>query len=187
MLKNKSLLNLSKQLINRRRKKAAWLISTLNKNLETEDNNIENVEEKTTELNFSDDESALSDLDSDDDVNEPVNEPVDPEKFLRQWYFKNDVSQKALNEILLFLKNNAWLNLPADSRTLLRTPKETAVVPVSPGNYVHIGLKTSLDLLFATLQDKPSKLLLDFNIDGVPISKSSSSGFWLILARRAFF
>lgn len=60
-----------------------------------------------------------------------------------------------------------------DSRTFLKTPKTTTIHSVPPGTYVHIGLKKSIDLIMESQERLPEELMLDFNIDGIPISRST--------------
>lgn len=56
---------------------------------------------------------------------------------------------------------------------------------VSPGKYIHFGLKRGLEhnlhIYFDSFQ-VPDTIFLNFNIDGLPISKRSLSQFWPILA-----
>lgn len=65
----------------------------------------------------------------------------------------------------------------------MRTPKHQQIVSVPPGQYSHIGLKKGLDCYMNACKGVVQELTLDFNIDGVPISRSSTSAFWLILVQ----
>lgn len=67
----------------------------------------------------------------------------------------------------------------------MKTPKKRNEIPMNPGSYVHLGLKTGIDNYFDCYNNhsQPSELLLDFNVDGLPLSKSSTNCFWLILCR----
>lgn len=108
---------------------------------------------------------------------------VDVETFLIQWKHSCNVSSHALSLLLVYLKATAFPNLPKDARTLLHTPQNREVVDIAPGKYVHMGLKKGLDTIMAKHPENITEVILDFNIDGLPISRSSTSGFWLILAR----
>lgn len=82
------------------------------------------------------------------------------------------------------LKKNKHIytdNLPNDSRSLLITPKSTGLklLPVNPGKYFHFGLESGL-LRYAT--SNLSEIKVAIGIDGLPLSKSSNSQFWPILA-----
>lgn len=82
------------------------------------------------------------------------------------------------------LKKNKHIytdNLPNDSRSLLITPKSTGLklLPVNPVKYFHFGLESGL-LRYAT--SNLSEIKVALGIDGLPLSKSSNSQFWTILA-----
>lgn len=82
------------------------------------------------------------------------------------------------------LKKHGQINtddLPNDSRSLLRTPKSSVskIITVNLGKYFHFGLESGL------LQHAPpslNEIKVAIGIDGLPLSKSSSSQFWPILA-----
>lgn len=99
---------------------------------------LELQDEITNELNSDDNESVLSDFDELDENSE------DYASFLKTWKFKYNVTNSALNGLLVFLRNNGHPELPKDSRTLLQTPKSRDLIDITPGKYVHIGLEASL-------------------------------------------
>lgn len=103
--------------------------------------------------------------------------------FFAVWALRHNIPHTALNEVLAFLKKNTYNFLPIDSRTLLKTPKLKSILKIEPGEYVHIGLKYGLDTIFEKFESLPNEVTLNFNIDGIPLSKSSSSCFWPILAK----
>lgn len=104
--------------------------------------------------------------------------------FLRNWVMEYNINHQPMNPLLRFLQRT-WQNLCIDVRTLMKTPKMRDVVDMPPGKYVHLGIKSSLDLLLSKINVDlvPDRLMLTFNIDGVPLSRSSNNGFWLILGR----
>ena len=108
----------------------------------------------------SDNEDTLSEIEDFD-----TKENIDILDFLRNWVFKFNVNHNAVNELLTFLKANAWSHLPKDSRTLLHTPKHREVMLIDPGKYVHMGLKSGLDKILEHELNYPEILHLDFNID----------------------
>lgn len=70
--------------------------------------------------------------------------------------------------------------LPIDARTLLHTPKKNEISNLpSGGLYWDAGLIKSLSEI-CKYKDCPTKLVLEFNIDGLPISKTSKVQFWPI-------
>lgn len=130
----------------------------------------------------SNDEIQLSDISSDDEAmqdEEPP--PEDVSAFLQRWTAKYNVQKCAVNELLKFLQSNGFSDLPSDSRTLLKTPRSRIVVPIPPGEYSHLGLKRALDHYVHSFAVAPSTLMMDINVDGVPISQSTKQCFWLIL------
>lgn len=128
----------------------------------------------------SDRESVLSDY---NDEESTTNNEIDYGNFLINWKFTHNVTNAALNDLLSFLQKNGHPYLPRDSRTLLKTPKAREVIDVNPGKYVHIGLELSLTTILSNAEEELDQICLDFNVDGLPISRSSNSGFWLILGK----
>lgn len=126
-------------------------------------------------------EEYLSDLDDD---YEPVDATADPDiaAFLIEWTLEFNIKRNALNKLLRFLNNNFCPKLPIDSRTLLQTPQKRNEIAINPGRYVHIGIKENLDNFLSNIPEL-QEISLDFNIDGVPISRSSNSCFWPILCK----
>lgn len=55
---------------------------------------------------------------------------------------------------------------------------------MSNGRYVHFGLTSTLEWSVESYSKliKTSEIKINLNIDGLPISKSSSSQFWSIMA-----
>ncbi|KYN50247.1 hypothetical protein ALC62_06180 [Cyphomyrmex costatus] len=89
-------------------------------------------------------------------------------------------------KILRHASNAQLKTLPKDVRTLLKTPKKTTnIIALSGGSYYHFGLSNILESLlldYKNISVKVSEIYLLFNIDGLPLSKSSASScFWPIL------
>lgn len=101
--------------------------------------------------------------------------------FLIWWATKFNVSRTALDILLTFLnQNNA--DIPRSSRTLLKCPRETHLVSVPPGNYVHLGVinaLTSNSELNLTLIHN-NVLELEINYDGANSVSSSKETIWPI-------
>lgn len=87
----------------------------------------------------------------------------------------------AVNGLLSVLRRHGH-RLPKDARTLLQTPKDVQCQLKCNGQYAYYGLESGI-LDFLT---KNPALLgdveLSFNIDGVPVFKSTKKHFWPILA-----
>lgn len=73
--------------------------------------------------------------------------------------------------------------IPKDARTLLKTPKTHVVTEIAGGSYWHNGIETNLIHIYSGDRNKPKEMELIFNIDGVPISRSSQSQLWPISGR----
>lgn len=102
---------------------------------------------------------------------------------LRQWAQKFNIALIALSALLLLLRvfDNT---LPLDARTLLGTLRKTENVAMCDGIYHHFGLERAVENIIYEktskgVKDKNIKLM--FNVDSVPISKSGTASFWLIL------
>jgi len=105
---------------------------------------------------------------------------------LASWAINFNIPRNALNELLLILKKVPGLTeLPKDSRSVLRTRKinETSnLTMVDPGVYHHFGLSLAIRRHFnLTPINNVDLVRIVVGIDGLPISKSSSSQFWPIL------
>ncbi|XP_040062561.1 uncharacterized protein LOC120835954 [Ixodes scapularis] len=102
---------------------------------------------------------------------------------LRTWAVSFNIEHAALDGLLGVLKRRIS-GLPSNSRNLLGTPKSTPSVPLSNGDYCHFGLE---DGLRHALQMWPSITLdtrtldVSFNVDGLPLFKSSSRQVWPVL------
>lgn len=106
--------------------------------------------------------------------------PGDINSQLAEWATKHLISRNALNELLAIL-GSAIPGLCKDSRTLKSTPKSVVPVEISGGQYIHYGIEDCLtDFLNSNRYDK-DEIILDVNIDGLPISKSSKNQVWPIL------
>lgn len=95
------------------------------------------------------------------------------------------VTHNCVNALLRVLRSEG-LQLPKDTRTLLKTPKTGShdIFPIHPGSYIHLGVKFML-FKFVTPHiehfDSNFTIQLSYNKDGVPLSFSSKSSFWPIL------
>lgn len=118
-------------------------------------------------------------LGNNDDLLQPVS---DFQK--KMWTQTFNISHKALSSLLKILQLYGHNELSADARTLLRSPRNTfsKIVEVNGGHSAYFGIKNgllkSLKKYYIT---PPSLVKLNFNIDGLPLTKSSGSQFWPIL------
>ncbi|KAG5672091.1 hypothetical protein PVAND_002246 [Polypedilum vanderplanki] len=107
------------------------------------------------------------------------------EKKLARWAANNNIKRNAITSLLHILKENRYPDLPCDSRTLLKTPRQVVIQDMPPGKYIYIGLKMYLENICSSLKVIPKCLELDLNIDGAPIFHNSFENgcIWPILGR----
>lgn len=105
------------------------------------------------------------------------------ENKIQKWVLQYNVSRNCVNDLLGILRSEGF-ELPKDVRTLMKTPKKHDVIDLDPGKYIHFGLEKMLIHLLTYFQNNISNLVeinIDFNIDGLPLAKSSKQQFWPIL------
>lgn len=106
-------------------------------------------------------------------------------KLLAEWAITFNISLSALGTLLGLLVPY-HPQLPIDPRTLLHTPRSTAVKQLADGETdCHIGIAHSLKLILdeSAISNfaNESVLKIQLNIDGLPIFKSSGLQLWPIL------
>lgn len=106
---------------------------------------------------------------------------VEKMDMLREWALRNRITHTATNELLEFLKDVAGMSyLPKTSRTFLHTPTRVVIEKMGSGEYWHNGLQKCVKQYFHDIEESTT-LFLSFNMDGLPIHKSSKKQFWPIL------
>ncbi|KYN27416.1 hypothetical protein ALC57_03199 [Trachymyrmex cornetzi] len=104
---------------------------------------------------------------------------------LHNWAVTNNITHTALRELLkIFRTLECFSNLPLDPRTLLHTPSQTEIKIVSPGTFVYFGVRIALEEYFVKYNSRLENICtinIGINIDGLPISRSSTSSLWPIL------
>ena len=99
------------------------------------------------------------------------------------WAIQFNVPQVAVNTLLQIL-HQYHSDLPLDSRSLLSTPRNTMVTKLpSGGEYIHFGLQRGIEEIInsSDLASFDGHLKLQFNVDGLPLFKSSGKCIWPIL------
>lgn len=121
------------------------------------------------------------DVGSSADNNDCVNTNFNKKEKLASWAIATKQTRPAVNMLLKILRDEDP-TLPADYRSLCGTPRMSNIIDMGNGKYLHIGLKKSLTNFFlnhrAPLSDR---IIIDLNIDGVPVGASSSFSLWPIL------
>lgn len=122
----------------------------------------------------------LSDYAYFSDYEDHAEEDVGLRELLRVWAVDYSITQKALKRLIAILNLFVEYRLPIDPRTLVQTPVKVEIVPMGNGTYWHNGLKNCLENYFEDL-NQTKNIHLNFNIDGLPVYKSSKIQFWPIL------
>ena len=149
--------------------------------------------ETSSEIDSSDeditsDEEILSDVEilsgdeilSDDEICPDDGEGSDFKNALREWKTEFFISSRAMDKLLCILRNAGHSYLPKTSRTFLKTSKKTIVTQCVPGEYFHYGLETSLKDILARDSSLNKSIVIDVNVDGLPITKSTKRTLWPI-------
>lgn len=100
---------------------------------------------------------------------------------LRSWAITHNITRNALSDLLKILISLGFSWLPSDARTLLETPRHTEIVNIANGQLWYNGIEQSLRRIFAKT-NRDLKLILNFNVDGIPLFDSAKKEFWPILA-----
>lgn len=130
--------------------------------------------------------SSEDELDYDDDRGFSVDDAfVKEEKFrsdVIEWALENQITRSALQKVgAIFNDFIGKKLLPKDSRTLLHTPRTVEISTLDVDQkYWHNGLKFCLQNVLKAIS-KPITISLTFNMDGLPIFKSSKDEFWPVL------
>lgn len=104
---------------------------------------------------------------------------------LRNWVNTFEIKANAVDQLLKLLNENGVPDLPATSRTLLKTPRDVQLRRISDVDYFYFGFSTMLD---SVLKNYPINMIssvdtleLLLNIDGFPLFKSSQVSAWPLL------
>ncbi|EFN60348.1 hypothetical protein EAG_01321, partial [Camponotus floridanus] len=132
---------------------------------------------------------SLSDIESDENftVKMQNDSTHDITYDIRFWILKYNISHAAANDLLKILKKyEHHKSLPKDVRSLMKTPRniQSNITHIfEEGKYIHFGLEKGIRAsIYKHYVNLPQEICLNFNIDGLPVSKSSSGQFWPILA-----
>lgn len=145
----------------------------------TDDRDDSDMEDRGSEVE--DDENSESEEENDGQVDW---DPADMDLFLleslRAWA-RRGVSGRKVNQLLCILKV-AHPFLPMTRKTLLQTPSANNIHDVGGGLFWYKGImpniQSRIDLQYLT---KFNEVVVDINIDGIPIFNSNSSHFFPIL------
>lgn len=104
---------------------------------------------------------------------------------LASWVSQFEVKNNAVDHLLKILQKHGHTDLPSSARTLLKTPRKITTMQKCGMEYLHYPLRQQL---LDKLDKYPVEVILDhdtinlsFNVDGLPLFKSSSKVMWPVL------
>ncbi|XP_065684065.1 uncharacterized protein LOC136096576 [Hydra vulgaris] len=148
-------------------------------NIKLSFNETNSINNKDNDLVRSSDESSLLNSDIVQSKSSSLN--FNLKEKLAICAIKHRGSSASINEILEILQGEG-LQVPKDYRTLLHTPCRTSVVSKCGGEYVHFGLRNGILKVLSQIPEC-TEIKLNFNVDGIPLFKSSSCHLWPILCK----
>ncbi|XP_050065513.1 uncharacterized protein LOC126554477 [Aphis gossypii] len=138
--------------------------------------------------------SSDSDSDSDIDINNHLKMGGTFDVFegndcilkpLAKWAVTNNITLASFSSLLKVLKSHkCFKDIPVDARTVLKTNKTKQVNDiqiVAPSLYYYFGIANGLNSFGDMLVNFNDVIKTVIGIDGLPLTKSSSSTFWPIL------
>lgn len=143
----------------------------------------------TTSEDFSEDTTSSIDLDDDEDMyleeNNTENEGLSLAEELYFFFLLFNLSNRAMDFLLKLLIRHNVPNVPKSFHYLKKCSKleKFDTVSLSKGSFVYFSIKENLKFCVdkGLLVLKSIQLKLKFNIDGLPIYKSSNLSAWPIL------
>lgn len=104
---------------------------------------------------------------------------------ISSWALDYNITHTALNNLLKILKPH-HPTLPLDARTLLNTSRKSEYIIIKDindrsGEFKYFGITDKLVKFLGIFKEFNDDIYLNFNVDGIPIHKSTSKQFWPIL------
>lgn len=143
---------------------------------------IQNIE--FTDYGIDSEQSIIEqNYDKQSDINETPNFNNEQEKnnyllnALREWSLRG-ISKKKVDALLALLIP-FFPFLPKSYKTLLHTSRKIVVNELGDGQFWYKGIELNIrQLLSDEYIHQHGKIVIDINIDGIPLSKSSEKHFW---------
>lgn len=106
---------------------------------------------------------------------------------IAQWALQHNIPRNALTDLLKIL--SPYHSLPLDSRTLMETKSCIGIKPMKDiyggnGDYVYHGLQSQIIKILEIAPEVVTEndvIELMFNVDGIPLFRSSLKQFWPVL------
>ena len=99
---------------------------------------------------------------------------------LCKWTLEANISKAQVNKFLKILTRHG-LPVRRCARTVHKTPRNTSFVYRAGGKYVYEGLTCGIRKILPTLAVVPTRLALQFNIDGAKLHNTRNESMWPIL------
>lgn len=103
---------------------------------------------------------------------------------MRDLLLEHNVDHLTAKSIINLFNKHTNYNLPADPRTILKTPTKTATVQIEGGEYYHFGLESAIKKSIVDAKNDQlvytNNIHLLVNIDGAPLHNSTEKGLWPI-------
>lgn len=144
----------------------------------TDDPQYESLSMNTEEV-----PGAGGDDDDGDDEEEDgtaIEEEIDFMNDLSSWALENKLTHRSVTTLLKILRKHGRTELPRDSRTLLKTPRDLTIINIGCGQMWYHGIQNNLLNALWDI-DNDITVSLKFNIDGMSPFSSSSLELWPIL------
>ena len=99
---------------------------------------------------------------------------------LCMWTLEANISKTRVNKFLKILSRHG-LPVRRCARTVHRTPRKTTYVFRAGGKYIYNGIQSGVQKILSTLPNIPTRLKLQFNIDGARLQQTRNESMWPIL------
>lgn len=147
-----------------------------------DDNEMQHIDDSEQSAGLSEksddfDQQSLSSCESSDDISNNITPDQSLSVFLAEWSLQHSVTLSAIGDLLQGLRVY-HPDLPKDPRTLLKTPTVYTLRPISNGHYYHFGILSGINENSLT---NLQTIRLQFNVDGLPLFRSSATELWPIL------
>jgi len=135
------------------------------------------VEDLSDEINYEGSQNDELASESSDSLYEQAVE-ADLAVELATWATNHKITRSATNDLLVILRNQGHDYLPKDQRTLQKIPSEIESFDKCGGKYIYFGIDNGIQqIINENAHQIPDLIEVSFNIDGLPLFKSSPMQF----------
>ncbi|XP_046590220.1 uncharacterized protein LOC124293415 [Neodiprion lecontei] len=140
--------------------------------------------------------SSASVIDENSDIGSSINEATDDSlnerneaEEIRKWAIKEHLSHSQLDGLLVILRRRLLPELPKTAKTFLRTSavaydiQDMEDYDGNMGQFVYFGIAERLRACVNEEVHIGNEILIQVNVDGLPLFKSSNTQLWPILCK----